>query len=91
MRQRIGRRDSAFAIGGFVAAFVLVIGLALAFPSDDVSPDNFPCHETEALLFVPGQWDKTQCVSLMDWPTTAPVPYLQHQEDAPSVVLDTEA
>jgi hypothetical protein len=72
MSFHIGARDMGFAGGGFVVTIALFIALATAFPQDSFSPENFPCHETEALLFVPDNWDRTECVSLLDWPDTPP-------------------
>jgi len=71
-RRGIGGRDIAFAVGGVVALIVLITALALTFPSDDFSPGNFPCHEGEALVFIPDESGKTQCVSPPESPKEAP-------------------
>jgi hypothetical protein len=72
MSYRIGAKDIGFAGAGFLVAFVLLVGIGLAFPIDGFSPENFPCHKTEALQFVPDSSERTHCVSLLDWPETPP-------------------
>ena len=62
----------AFAFAGVLALIVLITALALTFPSDDFSRDNFPCDEAEALVFIPGESEKTQCVSPPEQPQQAP-------------------
>ena len=76
-RRGIGGRDIAFAFGGVVALIVLITAVALTFPSDDFSPGNFPCHEGEALVFMPDESEKTQCVSPLESPKEAPLSHLR--------------